>query len=149
MSTHLGTQVVLFPTPTAIQRAHEGGVRLLRRAAHAGAITEEEAHIIAGRDIWRAQGKLPAMLPTAQVSTGRNNTSGHSNPESKHHSGETIYDLAYREGGQLCAAWVNRLMGFPDNWMDELPPDPLAIPRGGETDPSMRSDPTGSMVSHA
>lgn len=89
---------------------------------------------------------IEGLLPTAQVSTGRNNTSGRTNPESRHHAGETIYDLAYREGGQLCAAWVTRLMGFPDNWMDDLPP---TTPRGGKDSLLPPSDPIGSMASLA
>ncbi len=28
-------------------------------------------------------------------------------------------------GMKLSAAWVSRLMGYPDGWMDDLPPDPL------------------------
>lgn len=27
---------------------------------------------------------------------------------------------------KLSATWVNRLMGYPDGWMEDLPPDPLA-----------------------
>ncbi len=29
-------------------------------------------------------------------------------------------------GSKLNPDWVVRLMGFPDGWMDDLPPDPLA-----------------------
>jgi hypothetical protein len=37
-------------------------------------------------------------------------------------------EIANATGMKLSAAWVSRMMGYPDGWMDDLPPDPLATP---------------------
>jgi hypothetical protein len=94
------------------------------------------------------------MLPTATAGDAKNAanaTSGRSNPDSKHHSGTTLVDMARMlptssasdwkgssqegqrrgqlsevvAGQKLSAAWVTRLMGYPDGWMDDLPSDPI------------------------
>ena len=42
------------------------------------------------------------------------------------HGGRNLNDEAVPEKGmKLSAAWVSRLMGYPDSWMDDLPLDPL------------------------
>lgn len=101
MSTHLATQV-MWATPQHHDH-HAGDPNRVGRfgTKHGGRNLNDEV-----------------LLPTAQVSPGRNNTSGRSNPDSNHHSGETIYDLAYREGGKLNPDWVCRMMGFPDGWLE-------------------------------
>jgi site-specific DNA-cytosine methylase len=97
------------------------------------------------------------MLPTATAGDAKNAanaTSGRSNPDSKHHSGTTLVDMARMlptssasdwkgssqegqrrgqlsevvAGQKLSAAWVTRLMGYPDGWMDDLPSE-RGIPR--------------------
>ena len=57
----------LFPTPTAIQRPNEGNVRLMRKQVLQGNISKEEAMAMVGKDVFQAQGKIPAMLPTPTV----------------------------------------------------------------------------------
>jgi DNA (cytosine-5)-methyltransferase 1 len=57
------------------------------------------------------------MWPTPTVSYGRNATSGRK-PDTKHHSGTTLYDVAYLEGGKLNPTWVEWLMGYPTGWTD-------------------------------
>lgn len=57
------------------------------------------------------------LWPTPTVSYGRNATSGRK-PDSKHHSGTTLYDIAYQEGGKLNPNWVEWLMGYPPGWTD-------------------------------
>ncbi len=44
-------------------------------------------------------------------------------------------------GRKLSAAWVSRLMGYPDSWMDDIPTDPLA-PIGRTVSPA--SPPTST-----
>jgi len=57
------------------------------------------------------------LWPTPTVSPGRNATSGRK-LDSKHHSGTTLYDIAYQEGGKLNPNWVEWLMGYPPGWTD-------------------------------
>ena len=51
----------LLPTPTASAMPCEGTVRLMRKQWQAGNYTLEEASAIAGRDVRKSQGKVPAM----------------------------------------------------------------------------------------
>lgn len=72
---------------------------------------------------------VEGLLPTPQVSVGRNNTANRK-PGSKHSPGETIYDLAYRAGGgtlKLNPDWVSRMMGFPDGWIGGVPYTPPRV----------------------
>jgi hypothetical protein len=70
----------------------EGTVRLCRQRWLDGDATLEEASAIAGRDVRKSQGKVPAMLPTP-----------------------TSQDAI---GGKLNPQWVEWLMGFPIGWTD-------------------------------
>lgn len=53
-----------FPTPTASNMPCEGTVRIMRKHWQNGNMSLEEASAIAGRDVRKSQGKVPAMLPT-------------------------------------------------------------------------------------
>ena len=55
--------------------------------------------------------------PTPTATRARNATSGRK-AGSKHHSGTTLYDIAYQEGGKLNPQWVEWLMGYPTGWTD-------------------------------
>jgi len=57
-----------WPTPTAVTRPMDGNVRLYRAKIEAGEMTEEEATAILGKSPYEAQGKIPAMWPTARAS---------------------------------------------------------------------------------
>jgi hypothetical protein len=63
-----------------------------------------------------------AMLPTAAASDWKGSS------EEGQRRGQLSEVVA---GMKLSAAWVTRLMGYPDNWLDDLPTDPLA--RTGKT----------------
>ena len=63
----------MWPTPSASQMPCEGTVRLCRKAWLDGNATLEEASAIAGRDVRKHQGKVPAMLPTPTVQDASNN----------------------------------------------------------------------------
>ena len=60
----------LFPTPTASQMPCEGTVRIMRKAWQSGEFTLEEASAVAGRDVRKAQGKVP-MMPTPNAWDGK------------------------------------------------------------------------------
>lgn len=55
---------VCFPTPTASNMPCEGTVRIMRKQWQQGLMSLEEASAIAGRDVRKAQGKVPALFPT-------------------------------------------------------------------------------------
>jgi hypothetical protein len=58
------TELLSWPTPTAVTRPMEGSVRMYRAKIQAGEMTEAEAEAILGKSVWEAQGKIPAMFPT-------------------------------------------------------------------------------------
>jgi DNA (cytosine-5)-methyltransferase 1 len=58
------TELLSWPTPTAVTRPMEGNVRLYRAKIQAGEMTEAEAEAILGKSVWEALGKLPEMWPT-------------------------------------------------------------------------------------
>jgi hypothetical protein len=61
--------------------------------------------------------RLPT--PTAgDAKSARNATAGRRDPDSKHHAGTTLSDVAYQAGGSLNPTWVEWLMGFPTGWTD-------------------------------
>jgi hypothetical protein len=61
--------------------------------------------------------RLPT--PTAgDAKSARNATAGRRDPDSKHHAGTTLSDVAYQAGGSLNPTWVEWLMGFPLGWTD-------------------------------
>ena len=59
-----------LPTPTASSMPCEGTVRIMRKAWQSGEFTLEEASAIAGRDVRKAQGKVP-MMPTPNAWDGK------------------------------------------------------------------------------
>jgi hypothetical protein len=67
-----------------------------------------------------ALNSLVKLLPTPTAGDSRNsrNATANSGEGSTGHSGETLSDVAYRANGKLSAAWVTRLMGYPDGWLD-------------------------------
>ena len=85
-----GTVCGLWPTPTTAVRPCEGSLRLCRRQWLAGNETLEEASIIAGKDVRKSQGKVPAMQKERPLDPG----------------------------GKLNPQWVEWLMGFPIGWTD-------------------------------
>ena len=61
------TESLSWPTPTAVNRAMEGNVRMYRAKVQAGEMTEAEAEAILGKSVWEAHSKIPAMWPTPRV----------------------------------------------------------------------------------
>jgi len=60
----------------------------------------------------------------------------HRSPEHSEGRAPNPKELANASPGlKLSAAWVGRLMGYPDSWMDDLPSDPLA-PTGKTASPA-------------
>ena len=103
----------LYPLPTSVRRTS---------ANASGLWPTPTAHTAYDRNTKYCQGGTPLtvavkMWPTPTVSPGRNATSGRK-PDSKHHSGTTLYDIAYQEGGKLNPNWVEWLMGYPPGWTD-------------------------------
>jgi len=109
-----------WPTPTASQMPCEGTVRIMRKAWEQGKVTLEEASIIAGRDVRKAQGKVP-MWRTPD--TGAGGTSGLLKKGITHReNGQPIQvRLADQVGGKLNPTWVEWLMGWPLGWTDLNP----------------------------
>ena len=66
------TELLLWPTPTAVTRPMEGNVRMYRAKIKAGEMTEAEAEAILGKSVWEAQGKLPATWPTPTADDASN-----------------------------------------------------------------------------
>ncbi len=99
MSTHLGTQV-MFATPR-----HEG----FDAGAHRG--KPDSLH------------SAVKMLPTPREIYGEH--PGMTDP--KHLTGAAGASVV--TGMKLSAAWVSRLMGYPDFWMEDLPPVAAAVSR--------------------
>jgi len=60
------TELLSWPTPTAVSRPMEGNVRMYRAKIKAGEMTEAEAEAILGKSVWEAQGKLQEIWPTPQ-----------------------------------------------------------------------------------
>jgi len=154
----------MWPTPTAVERANEGNVRILRAKVLSGEMTEQEAVDILSKSPFEPQGKIPALwpTPTSSEATGPGHTGqgapnlrtvvgmfptpcagddrdrGHANmPAIKRRMAngkQVMLSMAIQQerGQKLSAAWVTRLMGYPDGHLDDLPPDPLA----GAPDPT-------------
>ena len=126
----------LFPTPTAIQRPNEGNVRLMRKQVLQGNITRKEAMAMVGKDVFQAQGKIPAMLPTPTVDCEEGGEQSDrveisktgsfllrkKNPNAKHKTfGAKLSDaMLYLEkpktGGKLSANFTEYLMGYNMDW---------------------------------
>lgn len=101
----------LWPTPCASRMPCEGTVRLCRQRWINGDATLEEASAIAGRDVRKSQGKVPAMLPTPTCEDAKNNGNASRN-------NRNMPPLNAVAGGALNPTWVEWLMGFPLGWTD-------------------------------
>lgn len=68
---------------------------------------------------WAVNNPEPDFFPTPMPSDvlGGRTTKGKDRPDE--------HGIRKVVGGKLSAAWVSRLMGYPDGWMEDLPPDPL------------------------
>jgi hypothetical protein len=109
-----GTELSLWPTPTAVTRPMEGNVRLYRAKVQAGEMTETEAQALLGKSVWEAQGKIPARWPTPVARGGLDGGS---------HSRATMKKLQNTPAevpstGKMNPQWVEWLMGFPIGWTD-------------------------------
>ena len=100
-----------WPTPSASGMPREGTVRMCRQRWLAGDVTLEEATAIAGRDVRKSQGKVPAMLPTPTVQDASNN----GGPSQSQRNTPPLNAVA---GGKLNPQWVEGLMGFPEGWTE-------------------------------
>jgi hypothetical protein len=109
-----GTDLLLWPTPTAVVRPMEGNVRMYRAKVQAGEMTEAEAEAILGKSVWAAHSKIPAMWPTPVASGGLDGGS-HLRATMKKLQG-TSYEVP--STGKLNPTWVEWLMGFPEGWTD-------------------------------
>jgi hypothetical protein len=141
--TTSGTDSGLWPTPTASAMPCEGTQRIMRKKWLAGELSLEEASAIAGRDVRKAQGKVPSMWPTPTV-CGNYNRKGASATSgdglatavrmwatpTAHNAKETNAPsesernsptLAAQAGGSLNPTWVEWLMGWPLGWTDLKP----------------------------
>lgn len=112
---HLAHSVGMWPTPTQQDGANTAGPSQFRR----NSLTLNAAAMF--------QTPMPSDVDGGRTTKGRLR------------QGETgIRKEAAQPGMKLSAAWVSRLMGYPDGWMQDLPPDPLTP-----------SDPTGKRASRA
>jgi DNA (cytosine-5)-methyltransferase 1 len=82
------TELLSWPTPTAVTRPMEGNVRLYRAKIQAGEMTEAEAEAILGKSVWEAQGKIPEMWPTPTARDWKG-AAGFKNPK------RNLADLTY------------------------------------------------------
>jgi hypothetical protein len=137
-----------LPTPTASQMPCEGTVRLMRKAWLNGEFTLEEASVIAGRDVRKAQGKVPKWAsPNARdwkdsgASQGNRKSpnlgtqvhwptprtkgmcggSGSWDLLNKNTTVEEARQMGAGNGGKLNPTWVEWLMGWPLGWTDLKP----------------------------
>lgn len=111
----------MWPTPTASMMPCEGTVRLCRQRWLEGDATLEEASAVAGRDVRKSQGKVPAMWPTP-TANGHGGAGHRTMLQRKVDAGEMSNEEKKRmvqgHGGQLNPQWVEWLMGFPLGWTD-------------------------------
>jgi hypothetical protein len=111
-----------WPTPTAVNRAMEGNVRMYRAKVQAGEMTEAEAEAILGKSVWEAHSKIPAMWPTPTYGKLAGGTGGMQQIEAKYLAGvitsEERRAMRAGNGGKLNPMWVEWLMGFPIGWTD-------------------------------
>jgi hypothetical protein len=108
-----------WPTPTASAMPCEGTQRIMRKKWLAGELSLEEASAIAGRDVRKAQGKVPEMWPTPQAQDAKHSGK---NTENRINQGRQL-QLAHTAGigGKLNPTWVEWLMGWPLGWTDLKP----------------------------
>ena len=140
----------LWPTPTASMMPCEGTQRIMRKKWLAGELSLEEASAVAGRDVRKAQGKVP-IWPTPQSrdyrsgdaidsprtqrkmaagwSSNLNDVVKWSTPtvqDSKNNGAKSQMErnslpLNAQVGGSLNPTWVEWLMGWPLGWTDLKP----------------------------
>lgn len=143
-----GTGSGFWPTPTASAMPCEGTQRIMRKKWLAGELSLEEASAIAGRDVRKAQGKVPEMWPTPTTQDnpqikGEGKAAAHPKrgttlggavrlwpTPTAHNAKETnapsesdrnTPTLAAQAGGSLNPTWVELLMGWPAGWTDLKP----------------------------
>jgi len=119
------TESGFWPTPTASMMPCEGTVRIMRRAWQDGRVSLEEASVIAGRDVRKAQGKVPKW-PTPDANMGNRGTQENWTPTRK--SGQPAqYPInqalrdAEKKSGRPNPVWIEWLMGWPLGWTDLKP----------------------------
>ena len=137
----------IYPTPTASAMPCEGTVRIMRNAWLEG-MSLEEASAIAGRDVRKAQGKVPIWAsPNARDWKDSGSTQGKRKspnlgtqvhwptPRTKGMCGgsgawdllnknttvEEARQMGAGNGGQLNPTWTEWLMGWPLGWTDLKP----------------------------
>jgi hypothetical protein len=112
----------LWPTPTASAMPCEGTVRLCRQRWLDGEATLAEASAIAGRDVRKAQWKVPAF-PTPTATQHKGWSPGHNRADSNDRLDYTIEREAAQSGqtGRLNPAFTEWLMGWPLGWTDLKP----------------------------
>ncbi len=137
--------------------AADGGVKLpptptARDGKDVGDLSSVPEKSLLPRVVWNQWGD-PKLLPTPTVQQGRNATSGRTNPDSEHHDGWTLNDVAYAdrwgdyapaierwehvlgrpapapvdEKGRLSPIFVEWMMGWPNGWVTHL--DHLGVKR--------------------
>ena len=119
------TESGFWPTPTASMMPCEGTVRIMRKAWQEGRVSLEEASVIAGRDVRKAQGKVPKW-PTPDANMGNRGTQENWTPTRK--SGQPAqYPInqalrdAEKKSGRPNPVWIEWLMGWPQGWTDLRP----------------------------
>src|SRR5690606_6399348 len=110
-----------WPTPTTTERPNEGNVRTLRAKVLSGEISHEDATAMLGKSPLEGQGKI-APWPTPTTQDSENNAG----PSQWRRNTPPLNTAVATEPGQkLHGRWTLALMGFPPDWCDGLPPDPL------------------------
>ncbi len=92
---NLRAQVSLLPTPTASQPGGTAEQHLARKAKMSDGANRQSV-----TDLRMAL----QLLPTPTATRGRNETSGRSNPDSTHHAGTTLEDVAWKLSGKASTA---------------------------------------------
>ena len=153
MSAHVtdgsGSSSSLLPTPTTLEIERRGSDRSdeLLLAGQVKNLPTPTSRDHKGRNQRNDASCLPgALLPTPDVVNGRNATANRSNPDSSHHSGTTLQDVAYAdpfgeyapaierhefmtgrpapaplEDGRLSPAFVEWMMGLPVGHVTDTP----------------------------
>lgn len=109
----------MLPTPTAMEMANEGNVRLLRQAVLTGYLTVFEANAMLRKDVFAQQGKVAAFILTPTARDWKDGTSVANVPEN-HLLGRWAVNRQETPipSAKLSSRWVSRMMGYPDGWLD-------------------------------
>jgi hypothetical protein len=112
-----------WPTATtAPGRPCEGNVRILRAKVMAGEISEAEGtQMLNGKSPFKAQGKIPAMLPTPTATMSKGSSPAaltRKSGRSRKRDRLDHFAQATEGSGSLNPAWVEAMMGFPPGWTD-------------------------------